>query len=84
MPQAPKLTAQPEGEAASTAISRRIADLGDWRGATLARVRHLIQDADPSIQEEWKWAKPTSPQAFISSESKFFVDGASEYGAWHE
>ena len=61
MPQAPKPTAQPEGEAASTAISRRIADLGDWRGATLARVRHLIQDADPNIQEEWKWAKPTSP-----------------------
>jgi hypothetical protein len=61
MPQAPKPTAQTEGEAASTAISRRIADLGDWRGATLARVRHLIQEADPSIQEEWKWAKPTSP-----------------------
>ena len=43
------------GEAASTNISNRIQELGDWRGETLARVRQLIHDADPDIQEEWKW-----------------------------
>jgi hypothetical protein len=35
--------------------------LGDWRGKTLARVRQIIQSADPEIVEEWKWAKATSP-----------------------
>jgi hypothetical protein len=38
----------------------RIEELGDWRGETLARVRTLILDADPDIEEEWKWAKPTT------------------------
>lgn len=50
----------PTGEAASEKISRRIHELGDWRGETLARVRQLIHDADPEIQEEWKWEKPKS------------------------
>jgi hypothetical protein len=45
---------------ASRAISERIQELGDWRGETLAWVRQLIHDADPEIQEEWKWAKPSS------------------------
>jgi hypothetical protein len=45
---------------ASRAISEKIQDLGDWRGETLAWVRQLIHDADPEIQEEWKWAKPSS------------------------
>ncbi|MEO6929782.1 MAG: DUF1801 domain-containing protein [Casimicrobiaceae bacterium] len=40
---------------ASSNITQRIQDLGGWRGATLARVRKLIHDADPEIQEEWKW-----------------------------
>jgi hypothetical protein len=40
---------------ASELISRRIAELGDWRGRTLARVRRIIQSADPGIVEEWKW-----------------------------
>jgi len=48
------------GEAAA-AITRRIQDLGGWRGATLAHVRQLIREADPDIQEEWKWEKPKSP-----------------------
>ena len=43
------------GEAASAKITGRIQELGDWRGETLAHVRQLIQDADPDIQEEWKW-----------------------------
>ena len=36
-------------------ITKKIKALGDWRGETLARVRQLIHDADPEIQEEWKW-----------------------------
>jgi len=56
-----KSTSLPNGEAASANITRRIQELGDWRGETLAYVRHLIHDADPNIQEEWKWEKPTSP-----------------------
>ena len=43
------------GEAASASITQRIQELGDWRGETLAHVRQLIHDADPDIQEEWKW-----------------------------
>jgi len=50
----------PEDETAAANISRRIHELGDWRGETLARVRQLIHDADPDIEEEWKWEKPTS------------------------
>src|SRR4051812_41581263 len=44
-----------EGQAASELISRRIAELGDWRGETLARMRKLIKEADPDVLEEWKW-----------------------------
>ena len=40
---------------ASALISQRIAELGDWRGALLARLRQLICEADPEITEEWKW-----------------------------
>lgn len=45
----------PSGEAASRLISERIAELGDWRGNTLARMRALIREADPDVVEEWKW-----------------------------
>ena len=45
----------PNNAAASQNISKKIQELGDWRGETLARVRRLIHDADPEIQEEWKW-----------------------------
>jgi hypothetical protein len=51
-------TDRPDSEAASASISQRIQELGDWRGETLARLRQLIHDADPGIQEEWKWVKP--------------------------
>jgi hypothetical protein len=47
-------------EDASAKITRRIEELGDWRGETLAHVRQLIHDADPDIEEEWKWEKPKS------------------------
>lgn len=55
-----KPTDHPDGETASANITRRIQELGDWRGEMLARVRQLIHEADPGIQEEWKWVKPTS------------------------
>ena len=42
-------------ESASAFIDERIKGLGDWRGKTLAHLRQLIHDADPGIQEEWKW-----------------------------
>jgi hypothetical protein len=53
-------TGDPSGEAASANITGRIQELGDWRGETLAHVRQLIHDADPEIEEEWKWEKPKS------------------------
>ena len=43
------------GQDASRLIDGRIAELGDWRGQTLARIRKLIKDADPDVVEEWKW-----------------------------
>ena len=43
------------GQSASELISQRIADLGDWRGETLGRMRKLIQETDPEVVEEWKW-----------------------------
>jgi hypothetical protein len=42
-------------ESASRLIDRRIEELGDWRGETLATIRALIRQADPEIVEEWKW-----------------------------
>ena len=43
------------GKSPSQLIDARIAELGDWRGETLARVRALIKQADPDVVEEWKW-----------------------------
>ncbi len=45
----------PDGESAAAHITQRIQDLGDWRGTTLARIRELIHETDPGVQEEWKW-----------------------------
>ncbi len=47
-----------QGQSASELISKRIAELGDWRGATLCRMRKLIQEAVPDVVEEWKWMNP--------------------------
>ena len=44
-----------QGQPAAEHISKRIAELGDWRGKTLGRMRTLIKDADPDVVEEWKW-----------------------------
>ena len=53
-----KKPAASQGPSPSDLISKRIADLGDWRGDTLARMRKLIRDADPDVVEEWKWMNP--------------------------
>src|ERR687898_3589896 len=50
-----------EGQSASERIDERIAELGDWRGKTLSRMRKLIKEADPDVVEEVKWVKPTNP-----------------------
>jgi hypothetical protein len=44
-----------QGQSASELISRRVAELGDWRGDALGRMRKLIKEADPDVVEEWKW-----------------------------
>jgi len=44
-----------QGKPASDLISKRIAELGDWRGETLSRMRKLIKEAEPDVVEEWKW-----------------------------
>jgi len=46
------------GEPASKRITKRIEEVGDWRGKTLARMRALILEADPEVTEEWKWSVP--------------------------
>ena len=50
-----------EGASASERIDERIAELGDWRGETLSRMRKLVKQADPDVIEEVKWVKKTSP-----------------------
>ena len=47
-----------QGQSASKLISKRIAELGDWRGEALSRMRKLIKEADPDVVEEWKWMNP--------------------------
>lgn len=48
-------------EEASALIDAKIAALGDWRGKTLAKVRALVREADPDIEEAVKWRKPSNP-----------------------
>ena len=50
-----KKSGSTEGQSASELIDKRIAELGDWRGKTLSRMRKLIKEADPDVVEEWKW-----------------------------
>jgi hypothetical protein len=56
-----RATAADGAETASQLIDAKIAELGDWRGATLARIRYLIREADPNVVEEVKWRKPSNP-----------------------
>jgi len=60
---------------ASASIDAKINELGDWRGKTLAKVRDIVQAADPEIVEEWKWAKATSPGTPVWSHAGIVCTG---------
>lgn len=64
-------------KSASALIDEKINALGDWRGQILAKVRRLIQQADPDIQEEWKWVKPTNPGTPVWSQDGGVCTGES-------
>jgi len=66
-----------QGQSASELISKRIAELGDWRGETLSRMRRLIKEADPDVVEEWKWVKPTKPGTPVWSHDGIICTGES-------
>jgi hypothetical protein len=72
-----KPTIDRDGDAASANITNRIQELGGWRAETLAHVRQLIHDADPGIEEEWKWAKATSPGTPVWSHDGIVCTGES-------
>lgn len=65
------------GPSASEQIDLRMAELGDWRGETLRRMRQLIREADPGAVEEVKWAKPTSPGVPVWSHDGIICTGES-------
>jgi hypothetical protein len=60
-----KKSTAPAGSTPSQHIDARIAELDDWRGKTLSRLRALIHDADPDVVEEWKWSVPVWSHAGI-------------------
>ena len=62
---------------ASEQIDERIAELGDWRGETLSRMRKLIHEADGDVVEEWKWAKATNPGTPVWSHDGIICTGES-------
>jgi hypothetical protein len=66
-----------QGQSASELISQRIAELGDWRGETLGRMRKFIEEADPDVVEELKWVKPSSPGTPVWSHDGIICTGES-------
>ncbi len=62
-------------ESATAQIDAKIKNLADWRGDTLALMRKLIHDADPNIEEEWKWVKATSPGTPVFSHDGIVCTG---------
>jgi hypothetical protein len=66
-----------QGQSASELISKRFAELGDWRGETLGRMRKLIEEADPDVVEELKWVKPSSPGTPVWSHDGIICTGES-------
>ena len=66
-----------QGQSASGLISKRIAELGDWRAGTLSRMRKLIGEADPDVVEELKWVKPSSPGTPVWSHDGIICTGES-------
>jgi hypothetical protein len=65
------------GPPASELISKRIAEMGDWRGATLGRMRTLIKEADPDVVEEIKWVKSSNPGTPVWSHDGIICTGES-------
>ena len=72
-----KKSVSTESPSASDLISKRIAELGDWRGKTLSRMRKLIKEADPDVVEEWKWVKATNPGTPVWSHGGIVCTGES-------
>ena len=72
-----KKSGSTEGQSASELIDKRIAELGDWRGETLSRMRKLIKEADPDVVEEWKWVKASSPGTPVWSHDGIICTGES-------
>jgi hypothetical protein len=72
-----KKSGSTEGQSASQLIDRRIAELEDWRGETLSRMRKLIKQADPEVVEEWKWVKANSPGTPVWSHDGILCTGES-------
>ena len=66
-----------QSRSASELISERIAELGDWRGEALGRMRKLIEEADLDVVEEWKWAKSSSPGTPVWSHDGIICTGES-------
>ena len=66
-----------QGQSASELISMRIAELSDWRGKTLSRMRKLIREADPDVVEELKWVKPSTPGTPVWSHNGIICTGES-------
>jgi hypothetical protein len=64
-----------QDQSASDLISKRIAELEDWRGKTLGRMRALIKQADPEVVEEWKWVKASSPGTPVWSHDGIICTG---------
>ena len=69
-----------QGQSASELISKRFAELGDWRGETLGRMRKLIKQADPDVVEELKWVKPSTPGTPVWSHDGMICTGESYKG----
>ena len=80
-----KKPASTESPSASERIDNRVAELGDWRGQTLSRMRKLIKEADPDVVEEWKWNNPVwshdgiicTGESYKSTVKLTFAKGAS-------
>jgi hypothetical protein len=66
-----------QDQSATALISKRIAELADWRGKTLGRMRTLIKEADPDVVEEWKWVSPTKPGTPVWSHDGIICTGES-------
>src|SRR3989440_9524151 len=68
-------TPQTESESESELVGRRIAELGDWRGETLSRLRRLIKEADPDVVEDVKWRKASNPGVPVWSHDGIICTG---------